>query len=156
MGWAGGRSIFPGYPPLANAPDCSTSPAWDKRVKRRLRKLKRFRDSVAHFYPLVTWQYEQGGKWLVPSSPGAVMLSMRQEVSRALQTLGELDPSLTSLWVGTFAQAQFMQLTNTRALLAFQGGLPLPALSFGGDARYRFVSDLWTTPQLKNLKAFTK
>lgn len=150
------KAMFPGYPPVADAPNWGTSLAWDNLVKKRLRKLKKFRDAVAHFYPLVTWQYEQGGKWFVPSSPGAAMISMRQEVSRALLTLQEIDPTLTSMWLGTFAQAQFMQLTTSRALMAFQGGLPLPTLSFGGDARFRFLSDLWTTPQLKNLKAFTK
>ncbi len=152
------QTMFPGYAALKEPTDWKTSAPWDALV-HRLRQHKIFRDWVAHFKPLWKWNYRDGvtGKLWTPSSPGAAMLSLRQEMSRMVTTLSEMNPAFTALWLGTFSHDHFFQLTTTKALFHFQrqacGPHPLGAAR---DPRFAVTTDLWTTPDLDRVCAFLK
>lgn len=85
------------------------------------------------------------------------MLSLRQEMSRMVTTLSEMNPAFTALWWGTFSHDHFFQLTTTKALFHFQrqacGPHPLGAAR---DPRFAVTTDLWTTPDLDRVCAFLK
>lgn len=152
------QTMFPGYAALKQPTDWRTSVPWDALV-HRLRQHKIFRDWVAHFRPLWKWKYLDGvtGRLLTPVSPGAAMMSLRQEMSRMVTTLHEMNPSFTALWSGTFSHRHFFQLTTTKALFHFQrqacGREPL---SETRDPRFAVATDLWTTPALDRVSAFLK
>jgi hypothetical protein len=116
--WKVSKAIFPNYGPVAN------KPAWVQAAQTwlpligRLERHKSFRDRLAHHRPVWRWRYapNPGAPLITPSSPGAAMTGIRQEVAQLEQTLREMDNSLLALWTGGLPQRLLSSLTTSVGL----------------------------------------
>lgn len=152
------QAMFPGYAAQTQPADWKTSAPWDSIVGR-VKQHKIFRDWIAHLHLLWTWKHRDAttGQLRQSGSPGAVMMALRQEMSRMVTTLDDVNPSFKTLWMGSFSQAHFFMLTTTRALFHFQHQLESqPQTAAMRDPRFVLTGDLWTARCVDNVRAFLK
>lgn len=106
-------TAFPSYPLVKD------KGAWIAPVKtwmpliKRLESHRAFRNRIAHHAPLWTVPYLPGpdGSSILPSGPGALILSLRQQASMLRATIEDMESNLADFWDGEPKQA-FMNLTT--------------------------------------------
>lgn len=116
--WRVTKSVFPGYGPVADKTLWVAPAATWMPLLNRLERHKAFRDRLAHHRPLWRWRYapNPGAPLAVPTSPGAAMTSLRQEVAHLEKTLSEMDAALLQFWRHSLPHRIFNSLTTTIGL----------------------------------------
>lgn len=104
---------FPNYPPVKGKTAwIAPLNTWMPLIKR-MEGHRAFRNRIAHHAPLWTIPYltAPGAASILPSGPGALIQSLRQQASTLRTTIEDMEPNLADFWDGEPKQA-FMNLTT--------------------------------------------
>jgi len=116
------KLVIPGYPLLADrAAWTAPGRSWMPLV-RRFERHKAFRDCIAHHRPLWKIPFEPavGVSSILPSGPGALLLSLRHQATALRASLEQMEPGLVDFWDGP-RRVAFDQLTTLASLHASMG-----------------------------------
>lgn len=131
------RFVFPAYPPVQNsAAWVAPKNTWQPLINR-LARHKSFRDRIAHHSPLWKHSYapRDGDPYILPTSPGAALQSLRKEMHALKTTLTEMDPGMVDFWDATEHEKLFLSLTTMATLQRYMGvAAPAAAAPEGGVA----------------------
>lgn len=114
------KLVFPGYGPVAEkdkwvAPKHTWLP-----LLQRFERHKAFRDCIAHHGPLwkIPFVPQADSPPVMPSGPGALLLSLRREATELATSVAEMDPNLAGFWEGPPRDA-FLALTTLESLKGY-------------------------------------